>query len=120
MHPDNNDVAISITAPWDHWQSAQIRLNAFGEPHWWQPTGAPKPLLHGYVSCADIVSGTPMHACDPLSAPHRLHVCVLKRHNVPSIYAALAARADRVPMAPGPHPSPSGTGRSTSPTALTK
>ena len=85
--------AISITAPWNDWRTAHVPLDALCEPHWHQPAGAPKPLLHGYVSCASIISGELTHVCDPSSAPHRIHACILKCHNMPAAYAALASRA---------------------------
>jgi hypothetical protein len=89
----DDDAAISITAPWNGWRSAQVRLGALREPHWYQPAGAPKPLLHVYVSCTSISSGELTHVCDPASAPHRFRACILKSHNMPAVYAELASRA---------------------------
>jgi hypothetical protein len=52
-------------------------------------------MVHGYVACADIVTGDIPHECDPMTAPHRLRVCVLKRHTLPKVYAELARLADK-------------------------
>jgi hypothetical protein len=51
-------------------------------------------MVHAYVLCTDIVNGRIPHDCDDRSAPHRLLVCVLKKHTTPSSYAELARRAD--------------------------
>jgi hypothetical protein len=52
-------------------------------------------MVHGYVACADIVTGQIPHDCDPTTAPHRLNVCVLKKHTIPIIYAELVRLADQ-------------------------
>jgi hypothetical protein len=51
-------------------------------------------MVHGYVACADIVTGDIPHECHLMTTPHRLHVCVLKRHTLPRVYAELARLAD--------------------------
>jgi len=95
-----DDVTVSISAPWDDWRSAQVRLDDLCDPHWHQPAGAPRPLLHAYVSCGRIVSGELPHVCDPSSAPHRIRVCILKKHNTSSAYSEVERRATRDGAAP--------------------
>jgi hypothetical protein len=56
--------------------------------------GAPRPLVHLYVSCTGLVSGSIPHVCNRADAPHRLLVCVLKKHTLASTYVELARRAD--------------------------
>ena len=91
--PSRNEPLISIQREWNGWRTAQVRLSALQSVHWFQPSGAPRPLLHGYVSCEQIVAGEVPHEC--AGAPnHRLLVCVLKSHTAGAIYAALAHRAD--------------------------
>jgi hypothetical protein len=46
------------------------------------------------VRCTDIVSGDIPHDCDERTLPHRLLVCVLKRHALPTAYMDLAGQAD--------------------------
>jgi hypothetical protein len=84
---------VSVHAAWNDWRAAEVRLAGLHDLHWFQPAGAPSSLLHAYIDCSDIVSGCIPHACDPASAPHRLRVCMLKRHAVARIYGQLAARA---------------------------
>jgi hypothetical protein len=73
--------------------------------HWFQPPGAPHPLLHAVISCSDIVTGDIPHDCASTPGRHRLLVCVLKRHALSSIYVALSSMA-AAEQSPGvaPHP----------------
>jgi hypothetical protein len=84
---------IRVQTEWNGWRSAEVRLNDLHDVHWFQPDRAPRPLVHGYISCASIVDGHIPHDCQRTSGPHRLLVCVLKRHITPGAYAELARRA---------------------------
>jgi hypothetical protein len=85
---------VSVQLEWDGWQKALVRLGDLQNIHWRQPPRAPKPLLHGYISCANIVAGAIPHDCDASAAPHTMLVCILKRHSTPAVYAEVAGRAD--------------------------
>jgi hypothetical protein len=104
-----NDEIIRVYRSWDGWQNAEVRVGHIKRVHWLQPDRAPHHLLHGFVSCADLISGQIPHECDGASAPHDLLVCVLKRHVVPTTYEELVRRADAgrasVPLATGAAPS---------------
>lgn len=89
-----DNLLISVTTDWNDWRSAHARLGDLRDVHWHQPKGAPRSMVHAYVSCADIVGGNFSHNCDQLSAPHRVRVCVLRSHNMPSVYAEVARGAD--------------------------
>jgi len=91
--PARNEPLISIQREWNGWRTAQVRASALQSVHWHQPSGAPKPLLHGYISCEEILAGNISHECAGTPG-HRLLVCVLKCHTADAIYAALAHRAD--------------------------
>ena len=41
-----------------------------------------------------LVGGDIPHECNHSDAPHRLHVCVLKKHTIASIHEELSRRAD--------------------------
>jgi hypothetical protein len=106
----SDDALIRVHESWDGWQNAEVKRSSIRRVHWLQPDHAPHPLLYGYVSCDDFVTGRIPHACDDRSGPHELLVCVLKRHLVPSAYAELAQSAgDAVafPTAPLPQTPPS-------------
>jgi len=91
---DFNNARIFVEQTWDGWRLAEVRLADLHDLHWRQPSGAPRALLHAYISCASIVAGSLPHDCDRTGGPHRLLVCVLKKHCAPSIYAFVAQRAD--------------------------
>lgn len=90
-----DDISLCLHADWKHCQSATTRFADLHDVHWHQPPGAPHAMVHGYVACTDIVTGHISHECDPMTAPHRLHVCVLKRHTITMVYAELVRVADR-------------------------
>jgi len=89
-----HDLRISVRSAWNGWETAEIRLADLNDIHWLQPTGAPKPLVHGYVSCQCIVEGQIPHDCPGTRPPHRVLVCVLKNHTIASVYTQLTRRAD--------------------------
>jgi hypothetical protein len=84
---------VSVQAGWNGWRSAEVQLRDLRDVHWFQPAGAHCRLLHAWIDCSEIVVGAIPHECDALSAPHRLHVCLLKSHTLPGIYAQLAKGA---------------------------
>ena len=88
---------LRVFHDWNGFRVADVRLGDFQDVHWFQPSGAPRLMLHGYISCASIVRGAIPHACTSADAPHRLLVCVLKRHTLPSVYLELAQRAIGLP-----------------------
>jgi hypothetical protein len=89
-----DDVAVAVTVDWNDWRSASARLRDLRDVHWFQPTGAPQPVLHGYMSCADVLSGALSHHCDGSSAPHRVRICILKSRNIAETYSLLVRKAD--------------------------
>lgn len=92
--PSLDDLLITVQPDWSDWRTAQVRFRDLDEVAWLQPPGAPRPLIHGYVPCSQVASGTLAHDCDG-RASHRVLVCVLKSHNTSSAYAALSQVADQ-------------------------
>jgi hypothetical protein len=90
-----DELVIRVQSEWNGWRNAEVRLGDLRDVHWFQPTRAPQALVHGYILCSHIVIGDIPHDCARRSAPHRLLVCILKRHTIASVYADLARRADR-------------------------
>ena len=90
------ETLIPVQREWNGWRLAEVRFKDLQDVHWFQPPGAPRALLHGYVAPATVVSGD---LVEPAAAPappmDRLLVCVLKCHTAAPIYTALAARADQ-------------------------
>jgi hypothetical protein len=89
-----DETLIRVHRDWNGCRTAEVRLGDLQQTHWFQPPGAPRPLVHGYMSCTSIVSGDIPHDCNRTDEPHRLLVCVLKKHNLASAYMELARRAD--------------------------
>jgi hypothetical protein len=92
------DLSVTVVAQWNGWHTAQVRLADVQEVHWFRPAGAPRSLLHAYVRCTDITDGGIPHNCAQTRGPHRLLVCILKRHTLPTVYIDLAARANHGAM----------------------
>lgn len=89
-----DDVLIRVHAEWNGWLNAEVRMDDLQDVRWIQPNHAPHPIVHADVSCSSLATGHLGHACDPQSVPHRVLVCVLKRHVMSEVYAELARRAD--------------------------
>jgi hypothetical protein len=95
-----DETSVCVQREWDGWQTAEVRLGDLQNLHWFQPNRAPRPLAHGYVSCASITVGDIPHNCSCTQGPHTLLVCVLKRHSLPSVYAEIARRAEQERIRP--------------------
>ncbi len=86
---------VVVQRDWNGWRKAMTPMTALEDVHWHQPAGAPRPLIHAYVSCRDLVSGdVPHDCCGDHAFAHRLLVCVLRQHTAPSVFERLVARAN--------------------------
>jgi hypothetical protein len=86
---------VVVQRDWSGWRKAMAPMTALESVHWRQPAGAPRPLIHAYVSCRDLISGDVPHECGEQAA-HRLLVCILRQHTAPSVFQALVERANAV------------------------
>jgi len=84
---------VVVQRDWNGWRKAMTPMAALQDVHWHQPAGAPRPLIHAYVSCRELTSGDVPHDCAG-RAPHRLLICVLRQHTAPSVFCALVERAN--------------------------
>jgi hypothetical protein len=99
-----DDRLIEVRGAWNAWRTAEVPVGSLVDVHWAQPAGAPRPMVHAYTFCSDIVTGDIPHDCASTPGTHRLLVCVLKRSVSPPIYAELVRQADasfRLPHVPG-------------------
>lgn len=85
---------VAVQSEWNSWRTGMVRAAHLQNVHWAQPRGAPRPLVHAFVSCDRLQSGQIEHHCELTPPPHRLLVCVLKSHTQSSIFEALARQAD--------------------------
>ena len=90
----HSSALVVVQHDWKGWRKAMTPVHALEDVHWHQPPGAPRRIIHAYVSCADLTSGDVPHECGEAGGPHRLLVCVLKCHTAPSVFEELARRAD--------------------------
>jgi hypothetical protein len=89
-----DEAVIPVQREWNGWRTAEVRLRDLKGLHWFQPSSAPRELLHGYVSSDKVTA---------LELPHEgaargndpLLVCVLKSHTLPAVYSELVRRASR-------------------------
>jgi hypothetical protein len=84
---------VVVQLDWRDWHRAFVPMAAVEKLHWRRVPGAPRPMLHGSIWCSSIVAGILRHDCAPGDPPHRLQVCILKRHTIPSIYDAMSHQA---------------------------
>jgi hypothetical protein len=64
------------------WRQAAFRLSDLQDVSWGDPLDeAFLTRLYAHVWCDAMVDGERLHACKPVTAPHRLRVCVLRRDN---------------------------------------
>jgi hypothetical protein len=84
---------VVVQRDWSGWRKAMAPFAALENVHWHQPAGAPRPLIHAYVSCRDLISGDVPHECTG-HAPHKLLVCILRQHTAPSVFQTLVERAN--------------------------
>ena len=85
---------VRVQCEWNGWRTAEVSIDDLEQIHWFQPAGAPHPLLHAYVSCGRLANtGVSHDGCSRSPRPHRVLVCVLKRHHLPSVYAEIERRA---------------------------
>jgi hypothetical protein len=101
----HDEFVVNVHDRWNGCHGADVRLGALRLVHWHRPDRAPHEMVHGYVSCTDIICGQIPHECDH-QTPHQLFVCVLKKHATPMVYDELVRRADGrasfIPRAPQP------------------
>jgi hypothetical protein len=83
---------VVVQQDWSGWRKAWAPVSSLEGVHWRQPAGAPKPLVHGYLPCSALVSGSLPHDCT--GTPHHLLVCVLRQHTAPCVFESLVQRAN--------------------------
>lgn len=88
----HDDQLVVVRAEWNGWRSAHVRVADLEDIHWWRPVGAPRPLIHAFLSCRSVVTGDLSHSCDAKTT-HRLQICILKCQVAACVFQELVARA---------------------------
>ena len=81
---------VQVHQEWHGWRVGYVRVADLEHVHWYQPPGAPRPLLHAYVDADKLLAGDVPR--DPNMG--RLLICLLKRDAPGHVYASLARQAD--------------------------
>jgi hypothetical protein len=87
------EALVVVQCAWNGWRSAMVRVADLEDLHWFQPSGAPRPLIHASVCCNKFVAGEIPHECGLTPRPHYLVVCLLKRHTAAGVFDELSRRA---------------------------
>ena len=90
----SEDVLVPVQREWNGWRLAHVRLADLEDLHWLQPSGAPQALLHAYVWCSKIASGT-LTGLTELADSERGTGVRPESHLLPNVYSTLASRAIR-------------------------
>jgi hypothetical protein len=85
---------VVVHREWNGWRTAMVEVGDLEDVHWFQPKGAPRPLIHAYVQCTRIRSGEIEHDCHLTAPPHTLLVCILKSQTASCVFEKLSSQAD--------------------------
>jgi hypothetical protein len=88
---------IKIRRQWNDWRIAEAPLDKLSGFHWSTFSGgvrapSPRPHVHAYVSCADIV-GDIAHSCRHGQGPHSIKVCIVRKDQTREEWAKVMALA---------------------------
>jgi DNA-binding NarL/FixJ family response regulator len=64
---------IRVQREWNGWETMEVPIEELHGFHWFQPEGAPQPMVHGFL--------------------RDRRVCILKKHNAPDLYQEVRERA---------------------------
>ena len=87
---DAGEIFVWVRRNWNDHRIGKVRLSDLSGFHWSQFAGgqisgfgrvAPRPFLHAYMLCTQIVEGEISHTCRHGPPPHRIKVCMTKKDN---------------------------------------
>jgi hypothetical protein len=86
----DNAEGVIVRRRWNDPHSAKVPLGALRELAIKNDPGGvcspiPRPFPYARVWCDQLVGGEAIHACDPATAPHELHVCLMENDNTAEI-----------------------------------
>ena len=70
---------VWVRRQWDDWRKALVPLRSLRNVAWSEVSGGvkaptPRPFLHGYIYCNEIISGDLAHSCLHGPGPHSIKV----------------------------------------------
>ena len=95
----NEADTVLVRRQWNDYRTARYRLDQIDGVHWDDTSGgvfsrAPRPFLHGYVSCDGMTGGQLPHSCEHGRRPHSIKVCIVKKDNRRDVIEKLIAMAE--------------------------
>ena len=89
---------IIVRRQWSAWRKARFKLSDVSDFHWTRISGgvqaiSPKPFLHAYVMCNEMISGELDHSGTHGPCPHQIKVCITKMDNTKDIFEKVGAAA---------------------------
>jgi len=93
-------LTMIVRRHWSDYRKGEFRLVDLDGVHWSDISGgvgafSPRPFLHCYVYCTAMVSGELAHSCRHRPPPHRVKVCIVKKDNPKTTYAAALAMMEK-------------------------
>jgi hypothetical protein len=80
------EITVWVRRQWNDYRQAKVLLDNLENLHWDTMSGGvyaptPRPFIHGYMRCDQILSGEIAHSCLHGEGPHRIKVCLTKSSN---------------------------------------
>jgi hypothetical protein len=83
--------SVAAQRAWNAWKSILISIDELESPHFHQPPGAPRPIMHAWVR-ASRAPRQLLQDAELSSPPEMIRVCVLKCRTMAKAYDALLSR----------------------------
>jgi hypothetical protein len=109
----DGELEVTVQREWNGWRTSRVKLRELRDIHWFQPAGAPRPLIHACVAAPAMTPRDASHQ-DGATAAEVVRVCVLKRHVAAHVFQELArcaqgsrgvrTSAPQAPATSGPAP----------------
>jgi hypothetical protein len=97
---EKTPLTVVVRRRWNDPHSAKVPLAAVREVVIKNDPGGicgpiPRPFPYARVWCDQLLDGRAIHLCDPATAPHEVHLCVLEADNSPEINAWIRGKLRR-------------------------
>jgi len=95
-----NELEVVLRRRWNDPESARARIGQLRDLKVRSDPGGvcspvPRPFIYARIWCDHLTGGARLHACNPITAPHDLELCVLEADNSSGVYAAVKLRLGR-------------------------
>lgn len=82
----SEDTKVQVRRKWKDHMTGTVLLKDLGGFHRSQISGgilvkAPRPFIHAYMDCTDIIDGEIAHSCEHGEPPHNIKVVLTRKDN---------------------------------------